>query len=90
MKVTLAPLGVALEEDEADLFRLHAEIIERPIEEYLQMSIHSLLDAALGEVLAAASDEETRAADKERFAALSARLAKWEEDDAARFAARAD
>jgi len=84
MKVTKAPLAVIFDADEAALFRLHAEIMERPIENYLRMSINSLLDAALGEVLAAASDEETRNADKARFASVSARLAKWNEEEAAR------
>jgi len=88
MKATLDPLGILFEEDEADLLRLHAEITERPIENYLRMCIHSLLYAALEQVLTCAEDEETRTADKERFAALAARLDKWDEEDAARCARR--
>lgn len=87
MKATLDPLGIVFEEDEAALVRLHAERIERPIEDYLRECARSLLDAALGDALASAPDEETRRADKERFAALAARLAKWDEEDAARLAA---
>ena len=88
MTVTKAPLAVTFDADEAALFRFHAKTIGRTIENYLEECANSILQAALDDVTGEDWDEKSRRKNKARFASLAAAVAKRDEEDVARIAAR--